>query len=128
MLPLREVSYTHGQLIDEVGYHVRDYFLAQWERFAAYPGRILAHSTHVKGAGSYDPATRTEQPRIQVTLATGIPAERCARINLGYRDPASIFPQEWVGHEAEGVLLVEHAGEMLYRPTASVASIDPQEI
>ena len=30
---LSEVSYTHGKLIDQVGYHVRDYFLKQWERF-----------------------------------------------------------------------------------------------
>jgi len=26
-----EISYTHGQIIDQVGYHVRDYFLKQWE-------------------------------------------------------------------------------------------------
>ena len=40
-----EVSYVHGKLLDEVGYHCRDYFLAQWERFKHYPGGILAHST-----------------------------------------------------------------------------------
>jgi nickel-dependent lactate racemase len=118
---LREVSYTHGALIDAVGYHVRDYFLAQWDRFKGYPGSILAHSTHVKGAGTYDAERGIERPRIQVTLATGIPAERCARINLGYRDPASIRPEEWQGHEAEGVLVVEHAGELLYRPAEGVA-------
>ena len=49
---ITEVSYTHGTLIDEVGYHVRDYFLKQWERFNDVPGSILAHSTHVKGAGT----------------------------------------------------------------------------
>ncbi len=36
---ITEVSYTHGQLIDEIGYHCRDYFLAQWERFRSLPGR-----------------------------------------------------------------------------------------
>ena len=46
-----EVSYVHGKLLDEVGYHCRDYFLAQWERFKHYPGGILAHSTHVRGLG-----------------------------------------------------------------------------
>ncbi|GAC1500634.1 MAG: lactate racemase domain-containing protein [Ktedonobacteraceae bacterium] len=112
---LTEVSYTHGQLIDEVGYHVRDYFLKQWERFHAIPGSILAHSTHVKGAGSYDSASGAETPRIQVTLATGIPAERCRRINLGYADYRSINPHEWEDREDEGLLLVSHAGEMLYR-------------
>jgi nickel-dependent lactate racemase len=53
---INEVSYTHGKLIDEIGYHCRDYFMAQWERFKSYPGGVLAHSTHVKGLGQYDPA------------------------------------------------------------------------
>ncbi|HEX2349252.1 MAG TPA: lactate racemase domain-containing protein, partial [Ktedonobacterales bacterium] len=34
---ISEVSYTHGKLIDEVGYHVRDYFLGQWPRFEHVP-------------------------------------------------------------------------------------------
>jgi nickel-dependent lactate racemase len=110
---LTEVSYTHGRLIDEIGYHVRDYFVKQWERFKEMPWGVLAHSTHLRGMGEYD--ERGERPRIQVTLATGIPAERCARLGLGYRDPATIYPEEWAGREAEGVLLVPHAGETLYR-------------
>jgi nickel-dependent lactate racemase len=110
---LTEVSYTHGHLIDEIGYHVRDYFVKQWERFKNVPWGVLAHSTHLRGVGEYD--ERGERPRIQVTLATGIPAERCARLGLGYRDPATIRPEEWANREAEGVLLVPHAGETLYR-------------
>jgi nickel-dependent lactate racemase len=112
---LTEISYTHARLIDEIGYHVRDYFLAQWERFKHVPGGILAHSTHVKGMGSYDAARGIETPRIQVTLATGIPEERCRQVNLGYRDYREITPQEWADREQEGILLVLHAGEMLYR-------------
>jgi nickel-dependent lactate racemase len=112
---LNEVSYTHGKLIDEIGYHCRDYFLKQWDRFKHYPGGVLAHSTHVKGLGQYDAATGVETPRITVTLATGIPQERCRRINLGYRDPASIKIEEWQGREQEGILVVPRAGEMLYR-------------
>ena len=46
---ITEVSYTHGRIIDEIGYHCRDYFLAQWDRFGHYPGGVLAHSTHVQG-------------------------------------------------------------------------------
>src|SRR6266511_572262 len=115
---ITEVSYTHGPLIDVVGYHVRDYFVKQWDRFKHIPGGILAHSTHVKGKGSYDAVTGVETPRIQVTLATGIPEERCRRINLGYADYRTIDPQAWAGREAEGILLVEHAGEMLYRGEA----------
>jgi nickel-dependent lactate racemase len=112
---IREISYTHGRLIDQIGYHVKDYFLKQWERFKDVPGGILAHSTHVKGTGSYDAASRIETPRISVTLATGIPEERCRRVNLGYCDYREIDPQAWAGHEDEGILVVPHAGEMLYR-------------
>jgi nickel-dependent lactate racemase len=110
-----EVSYTHGKLIDEVGYHCRDYFMKQWDRFKHYPGGVLAHSTHVKGLGQYDAATRIEKPRIQVSLATGIPEERCRRINLGYIDPATIKVEESRGREREGVVVIPRAGEILYR-------------
>jgi hypothetical protein len=112
---LDEVSYVHGRLIDEVGYHCRDYFLKQWDRFKHFPGGILAHSTHLKGQGSYDAATGIEMPRIQVTLATGIPRARCEKINLGYLDPAGVDPAEWQEHGAPDVLVVPRAGEMLYR-------------
>lgn len=112
---ITEISYTHGKLIDQVGYHVRDYFLKQWDRFKDVPGRILAHSTHVKGTGTYDAASGVEVPRIQVTLATGIPEERCRRVNLGYADYREIDPETWKGREDEGILVVPHAGEMLYR-------------
>jgi nickel-dependent lactate racemase len=112
---LSEVSYTHGKLIDEIGYHCRDYFVKQWEKFKHYPGGVLAHSTHVKGLGTYDAATGVECPRIQVTLATGIPEERCRRINLGYLDPATIDFADWRGRESEGIALIPRAGETLYR-------------
>jgi hypothetical protein len=110
---VREVSYTHGKLLDEVGYHCRDYFLKQWDRFADVPGGILAHSTHLKGLGTYDEATGKETPRIRVTLATGIPRERCERINLSYLDPASVDVEAW--KEDPETLVVPRAGEMLYR-------------
>jgi nickel-dependent lactate racemase len=112
---IAEVSYTHGALIDAVGYHVRDYFTQQWDRFSQLPGGILAHSTHVKGHGSYDLATGVERPRIAVTLATSIPEARCRQINLGYLDYRTIDPERWRDREEEGLLLVERAGELLYR-------------
>jgi nickel-dependent lactate racemase len=112
---LKEISVTHGKLIDQVGYHVRDYFLKQWDKFKTVPGTIKAHSTHVKGNGAFDTATGVETPRIQVTLATAIPEERCRRVNLGYMDYRDIHPKEWEGRESEGILLVPHAGEVLFR-------------
>ncbi len=110
---ITELSYTHGHLIDEIGYHVRDYFVKQWDRFKGYPWGVLAHSTHLRGIGTYEEGV--ERPRIKVTLATGISRERCERVNLGYRHPATINPADWAGREEEGILLVPHAGEMLYR-------------
>jgi nickel-dependent lactate racemase len=112
---IHEVSYTHGRLIDEIGYHCRDYYLSQWEKFKDYPGGVLAHSTHLKGMGIYDAALGIETPRITVTLATGIPPERCRQINLGYLSPTAIRLDEWQNHENEGILVVPHAGEVLYR-------------
>jgi nickel-dependent lactate racemase len=116
---LSEFSYTHGPLIEHIGYHVRDYFLKQPHRFQEIPGAIKAHSTHVKGAGSYDAGSGREYPRIQVTLATGIDEERCRRVNLGYCDPRTIDPAAWQGREEDGLLVVEQAGEVLYRLTTS---------
>jgi nickel-dependent lactate racemase len=110
---LREISQVHGHLIRQIGYHVRDYFTAQWERFRDVPWGVLAHSTHVRGIGTY--VEGVERPRIRVTLATGLTREECEAVNLGYRDPASIRTEDWAGREAESVLLVPHAGEVLYR-------------
>ena len=108
-----EISYTHGRIIDEIGYHTRDYFLAQWDRFKSYPWGVVAHSTHVRGIGKYE--NGVEKCRVQVTLATGIPEARCRQVNMGYRDPAGIDPRQWQGREDEGILYVPKAGEMLYK-------------
>ena len=108
-----EVSVTHGHIIEEIGYHTRDFFLKQWDRYSKYPWGVVAHSTHVKGIGTYE--NGIEKPRVNVILATQIPPEMCAKINLGYMDPASINPASYANREAEGVLYVPKAGEMLYR-------------
>jgi hypothetical protein len=110
---LDTVSRVFGRWLYQVGYHVRDYFLAQWARFETVPLGVLAHSTHLKGAGTFTDGL--EQPRIRVTLASQISREDCERLNLGYADPAAIRPQDWANREAEGVLLVPKAGERLYR-------------
>jgi nickel-dependent lactate racemase len=110
---ISEISLTHGKLIEEVGYHCRDYFLKQWDRFKHYPWGVLAHSTHVRGQGRFEGGV--EIPRARVTLATQITPETCRKINLGYRDPASIHVEEYASRESEGILLVRKAGEMLHR-------------
>lgn len=109
---IHEVSLTHGALIRRIGYHCRDYFAKQWERFRDVPWGTLAHSTHVRGIGTFE--NGVERCRIQVTLATGIPESVCREINLGYRDPRSIDPEAFANREHEGVLCVPKAGEMLF--------------
>lgn len=110
---MTEISTTHGEMIERIGYHVRDYFTKQPERFHDVPRGVLAHSTHVRGQGHYENGIET--PRIKVTLASGIPPEVCKRINLGYRDPATIDVESFANREDEGILLVRKAGELLYR-------------
>ena len=106
-------SVTHGDRIEEVGYHCRDYFLAQWDRFKSVPWGVLAHATHVHGLGTFTQGR--EMPRARVTLATGISEARCRAVNLGYRDPAGIRPGDYAGREKDGILLVRKAGEILHR-------------
>ncbi len=110
---LHEISVTHGRLIRQVGYHTRDYFLRQWERFQGVPRAILAHSTHVKGIGTF--VDGVEYPRMDVVLATALSEDLCREINLGYLDPSTIDPAEYDNRENEGILVVPHAGEMLFR-------------
>jgi hypothetical protein len=107
------VSHVHGKYIYEIGYHVLPYFLAQWDRFKHIPLGVLAHSTHVRGDGRF--ANGIETPRAAVNLATQIPPADCARLALGYRNPAEIDPVAWQGREDDGILYVPQAGEMLYR-------------
>ncbi len=110
---INEISSVHGALIEQIGYHCRDYFLSDWNKFKLLPWGVLAHSTHVRGQGVMEEGV--ERCRIQVTLATGISREVCEKINLGYRDPASIRVEEFQNREPEGVLYVAKAGEVLYR-------------
>jgi nickel-dependent lactate racemase len=109
---IHEISLTHGRLIQEIGYHCRDYFLKQWDRFQNYPWGVIAHSTHVRGIGEFEDGV--EKCRVKVTLATGIPEDVCHAINMGYRDPKSIRVEDYRDREDEGVLYVSKAGEMLF--------------
>jgi lactate racemase len=110
---LREVCVSHGQHIAEVGYHCRDYFLKQWDRFKHIPWGVLAHSSHVRGIGTFHDGV--ERCRATVTLASQIPPDQCRSLNLGYRDPKSLKLADFADREGEGILLVPRAGEMLFR-------------
>ena len=107
------VSHVHGHYIYEIGYHILPYFLNDWERFKHIPLGVLAHSTHVRGSGVME--NGVEKPNVRVTLASKISAADCARLNLGYLDPAEIDIEAWQNREDEGILYVPRAGEILYR-------------
>ena len=120
---ITEVSVMHPQ-IREIGYHNRDYFLGQWDQFSHHPWGDLAHSTHVRGQGTWD-QQNGERNRVTVTLATGIPEEVVRAINLSYRDPATI---DIAAFEADPDTFVEpHAGEILYRIRAGAPSASAGE-
>jgi nickel-dependent lactate racemase len=109
---IREIATSHPQ-IHEIGYHCRDYFVKQWDRFSHIHWGVLAHSTHLRGAGTYDPVTGEERLRVNVTLATGIPEEVCRSVNLGYLDPATV---DVPAFDADpDTLVVPRAGEVLFR-------------
>ena len=110
-----EVSYVHGRLIDEIGYHCRDYFVEQWERFRPVSRRHPCAFDACQRAGRVRRRRGVETPRIRVTLATGIPRDRCDRINLGYLDPSSVDLAAWDAQHQNGWLVVPRAGELLYR-------------
>ncbi|OGP59658.1 MAG: hypothetical protein A2V65_02470 [Deltaproteobacteria bacterium RBG_13_49_15] len=110
---VREISLSWGRDIERTGYHVRDYFLSQMDRFKDVPRGVLAHLTHVRGTGIYQGGV--EKPDVNVVLATSISKETCRRINLGYMDPHDVRIEDYRNKEDQGILFVDHAGEVLHR-------------
>lgn len=108
---VRQISAMHPE-IEEIGYHCRDYFTAQWERFEDLHWGVLAHSTHLRGAGTYDPE-HGEQFRVKVTLATGIPEDVVRRANLNHLDPAEVDIAAYA--DDPDTMVVPQAGETLFR-------------
>ncbi len=112
---IREISAIHPD-IARIGYHCRDYYTKQWDRFSDVHWGDLAHSTHLRGAGTYDEASG-ERDRVTVTLATGIDEETTRSVNLDYLDPAAV---DVAAYEADpDTLVVPNAGEVLYRVVRS---------
>jgi nickel-dependent lactate racemase len=108
---IAEISFTHHEIYD-IGYHCRDYFVKQWEKFKDVHWGVLAHSTHLRGAGTYDDV-EGEKCRVDVTLVTAIPEEKVRAANLGYISPADF---DLAAYEADPeTLVVPNAGEVLFR-------------
>jgi nickel-dependent lactate racemase len=106
--------------IERVGYHCRDYFTGQWERFRRVPWAVLAHSTHLRGAGSYDERTG-ERCRVTVSVASAMPAARVRGVSLNHVDPGAVDLAALAGDP--DTLVVPDAGEILFRLAAPPASV-----
>ena len=120
---ITQISVMHPS-ISEIGYHNRDYFVGQWDKFRSKPWGDLAHSTHLRGQGTWDPE-HGEVNRVIVTLATGIPEDAVRAVNLNYLDPATV---DIAAYEADPDTFVEpHAGEVLYRLRPGAESTSPGE-
>jgi nickel-dependent lactate racemase len=122
---IKQASQIHGDFLNQIGYHCAEYFLKQPKRFAEIPRGILAHSIHLYGQGTYDAATCVETPRIRVTLATSIPESRCRELNLGYLDYRTVNLEHWKHRDDEGIKLIPHAGEILFRLKDSANAAQP---
>ncbi|MEU6116739.1 lactate racemase domain-containing protein [Streptomyces sp. NPDC047117] len=109
---ITQLSAMHPE-IGDIGYHCRDYFTKQWDRFKDLHWGVLAHSTHLRGAGTYDAEAGEERCRVTVTLATGIPEDVVRAANLHHLDPAEIDPAAFAADPE--TLVVPHAGEILHR-------------
>ncbi len=108
---VKEISFTH-QEIYEIGYHCRDYFVKQWDTFKDVHWGVLAHSTHLRGAGTYDDV-EGEKCRLDVTLVTGIPEEKVRKANLGY---IAVEDFDLKAYEDDpDTMVVPNAGETLFR-------------
>lgn len=106
-----QISAMHPE-IDEIGYHCRDFFVKQWDRYQHLHWGVLAHSTHLRGSGTFDEATG-ERLRVTVTLATSIPESTVRNANLNYVDPAAV---DIAAMQTDpDTLVVPQAGEVLYR-------------
>ncbi|MEV6301296.1 lactate racemase domain-containing protein [Actinoplanes sp. NPDC051861] len=108
---ITRISQMHPE-IEQLGYHCRDYFVKQWDRFAGHHWGVLAHSTHLRGAGTWDPE-HGERPRVTVTFATGIPEPVVRAANLDYLDPAAVDVEALAGDPE--TFVVPQAGEVLFR-------------
>jgi lactate racemase len=108
---IRELSVMHPE-IAQIGYHNREYFVQQWDRFEHLRWGDLAHSTHLRGAGTYDPV-HGEHNRVTVTLATSIPEAVVRAANLDHLDPEQV-DLEALSSDPD-TLVVPQAGEVLYR-------------
>lgn len=110
---LTRISATHGALIEKYGYapleQVRDMVSGSDELRANLC--VAAHLAHV----SYASGRGGGAPRYRITLATALPQDVCARVNLGFLDWRAFRRDRY--ESDPDTLVVEEAGRDLYLPS-----------
>jgi nickel-dependent lactate racemase len=113
---LRQISETHGRLIERYGYapleSVRELVEGSPELQANLA--VAAHLTHVAYGGRRDEGGRVV-PRFRITLASGLDEATCRRIRLGFMDHRRFRLRDY--EDDPDTLIVERAGRDLYLVT-----------
>ena len=109
---ITEIAAMHPRLM-EIGYHCRDFFLAQWDRYRDVPLGELAHSTHLFGAGTYDPVRRVSANGSGSPWPPASPRTSCGGRTSATSRPTPSSPR--AGLADPDALVVPDAGEVLYR-------------
>jgi nickel-dependent lactate racemase len=110
---LKEISVTHGRLIEKYGYapleQVREMVESSDELRANLC--VAAHLAHVS-YGSAPRADGTLGPRYRITMASGLDEDTCRRVNLGYLDYRSFRIEDYAADP--DTFVVDEAGRDLY--------------
>jgi nickel-dependent lactate racemase len=110
---LKEISRTHGGLIEKYGYAPLERVCEMVEGSDELRANlcVAAHLAHVSYAGRLGADGRIE-PRFRITLASAVPEAICRRVNLGFADCGSVDVA--AARRDPDTLVVDNAGRDLY--------------
>lgn len=111
------INYFHSRpemdlALRRIGYHCKDYVKKYLESNPEFSKNIAAHVINVRGTGSFDVDSGEEKFDFKVTLATGISKDICESVGLGYRNPDSIYREDFI---RPGKLWIKNGGKYLYK-------------
>ena len=95
--------------IRQIGYHGVGWVVDYCNRHPDFNKNVAAHSINVRGPSTFEEGTETFA--FDVTLASQISPEDCRAVGLGYRDPATLRPEDFQRPEQ---LWIEDGGKWLY--------------
>ncbi|MFN8391857.1 MAG: lactate racemase domain-containing protein [Bdellovibrionota bacterium] len=100
---------TMDAAIREIGYHGRDHVAEYVRRHPTFDKNVASHVINARGIGRL--VDGLESFDFRLSIASAVSPEQCAAVGLGYRDPATIRPEDFTG---PGKLWIEHGGQDLY--------------